>query len=188
MRKLRHFIGTIVGAVALLHTVVASAAQHMYVRSRGTTQGTFRGSSTRGAGWTDVLRFDHGPTTPGAYNAAAANGKKVHEPISVILKLDPATRVQWLSAQTANEALSTVTIEFVRPASDGKEVVYQTVTLSNATIEKADEYKLNPPDATAPAGTTYLKIALDYREIHTTSVATANAPVVNDSWAAQGGG
>jgi type VI secretion system Hcp family effector len=188
MRSLRHAIGTFVGAVALLHTVVACAAQHIYVRSRGATQGTFRGSSTRGAGWTDVLRFDHGPTTPTAYNAAAANGKKVHEPVSVILKLDAATRAQWLSARTANEALTTVTIEFVRPTSDGKEAVYYTVTLSNATIEKADEYKPNPPDTTAASGTTYLKIALDYREIHTTSVATAGGPAVNDGWVAQGGG
>src|SRR5205085_12033059 len=47
---------------------------------------------------------------------------------------------QLLQAAYSNEVLKTVTIDFVKRGMDGKPVIFQTITLSNAFVLKVNQF------------------------------------------------
>jgi type VI secretion system Hcp family effector len=115
----------------MLTVSLAYGAQNYYMKIESAKSGTFKGGvSRKGSLWIPVLEVSHPAGREGL-------GKSQHKPIVVIKEIDGAS-AQLHRALTNNEVLKEVVIEFVRsdaPGKEaGKETVYQTVTLTNATI------------------------------------------------------
>jgi type VI secretion system secreted protein Hcp len=73
-----------------------------------------------------------------------ASGKRQHSPI-VITKEWGAASPQLFEALTANEVFGTVLVEFVETRRTGAEEVYQTISLTNATVSGMRMLLAEPP-------------------------------------------
>jgi type VI secretion system secreted protein Hcp len=187
MNSIRKVMSACVGAMVLLQTVTASAALDAALKVQGSKQGTFKGNSRRDPNSAIVVKFTHGVTSPRDFNKRTANGETIHEPIVVTLKLDGTTRPQWLTAQKANETLSTVAISVYKAGADGKASPYYTIELKNALIEKIDVVQTAAADEVLPqtsdgTSTAYLRVAFTYQKITTTWV--EGGKTATDDWLA----
>jgi type VI secretion system secreted protein Hcp len=115
----------------------------------GTKQGEFKSettSETRKYKWIPLLTFSCSGRLP--YDPAhhAITGNRQWNPITVVKQWGAASP-QILTAMTTAELLEAVNFEFERVAADGTTVVYQTVTLVNATIIAVNQ---STADASSP--------------------------------------
>lgn len=106
-----------------------------YVTIVGTKQGQFKGESTRAAakGKLEGLTFVSEVSSPRDAGSGMATGKRMHSPI-VFTKQWGAASPQLFQAAVTNEILKSVLFEFLATDKAGKEHVFQTVKLTNATI------------------------------------------------------
>jgi type VI secretion system secreted protein Hcp len=109
--------------------------KHAYVTIEGEKQGKFKGSSNiKGREDSiEISKYHMGATAPRDASTGQATGKRRHQAISFKKVVDAASP-QFMQALTTNETLKTVTFRFYGPSKDGKEQVYQTVTLTNAHL------------------------------------------------------
>ncbi len=186
MASIRKLLSLSVGAVLALQTVTASAAFNAYISVKGQKQGQFKGNSHRDASSNVVVKFTHGPTSPADFNRRTAAGERIHEPLVVTLKLDDSTRPQWMTAQSGGEVLSSVVLSMIRPASKVGPAAVETITLTNALIERLDV--VNPPGADevlteatdATVKPTYLRVQLTFQKITITNVIGSTS--TTDDW------
>jgi type VI secretion system secreted protein Hcp len=68
-----------------------------------------------------------------------ASGKRQHNPIAIVKEWG-ASSPQLFQACATNEVLKTVSLEFIKTDAAGKEAVYHTIKLTNATISKIEQY------------------------------------------------
>jgi type VI secretion system Hcp family effector len=190
MASIRKLLSLSVGTLLALQAVTASAAFNAYISVKGQKQGQFKGNSRRDASSNVVVKFTHGPTSPADFNRRTAAGERIHEPLVVTLKLDDSTRPQWVTAQGGGEVLSSVVLSMFRPASKSSPAVVETITLTNALIEKLDI--VNPPGADevlaeatdAAVKPTYLRVQLIFQKITITNV--AGSTTTSDDWLVPG--
>lgn len=106
-----------------------------YVTIQGSKQGQFKGESVRATakGKIEGLAFSSELASPRDAATGQATGKRVHSPIT-FTKHWGAASPQLFQAAATNEVLKSVLFEFVRADKSGKEQVFQTVKLTNATI------------------------------------------------------
>ena len=106
-----------------------------FVTMVGSKQGQFKGESTRatGKGKLEGLTFLSEVSSPRDSASGMATGKRIHAPI-VFTKLWGAASPQIFQAAVQNEVLKSVLFEFVATDKAGKEHVFQTVKLTNATV------------------------------------------------------
>jgi len=104
-----------------------------YVTIDGVKQGKFKGESTQMThkDTIEVLGFDYEVSS-------ASTGKRQQSPI-IFTKAWGAASPQLLQALYSNETLKTVTFEFYWQDASGKEYVYHTITLTNATVAKINK-------------------------------------------------
>ncbi|HEY6306729.1 MAG TPA: type VI secretion system tube protein TssD [Candidatus Angelobacter sp.] len=121
-------------SLALLAST-AHAAVNAYIRIEGNKQGPFKGEGTRKGNnqWIPVVAVSHAIESPRDANTGLATGKRMHKPITITKEVDAASP-QFFRALTDHEALREVVIEFVHAGPQGKEEVYQTVTLTDAVV------------------------------------------------------
>jgi type VI secretion system secreted protein Hcp len=137
MRFTGRLCGVATGAVLWLAvaSLPASAAVNAYMKIDGAKQGEFKGGGTRkdSKQWIPVIAVSHAVESPRDAASGRASGKREHASIKITKEWDAASP-QFQRALTENEALRQVVIEFVRTGPQGKEQVYQTVTLTNALV------------------------------------------------------
>ena len=104
-------------------------------------QGQFKGESPnpRRRGWIPLVAFEYGVSSPRDLATGQASGKRQHEPVR-ILKEWGAASPQILTALSTNEVLHSVNFEFGKVGPDGRESVYQTVTLTNAAVSSVKQF------------------------------------------------
>ena len=75
------------------------------------------------------------PVDASQAGATSSSGRRTHKAINIVREVDAASPL-LLNAHATNEALENVVIETVgRPTTGaGEERVYETITLTNATI------------------------------------------------------
>lgn len=114
---------------------------YFYVTIRGVKQGIFKGQTTRAGHQSEIMGFQYVFQLSAAVNASSgqASGKHQYTPITFTKVLD-ASSPQIIQAATSNEVLSLVEFDFVHAGADGKESIYQTIKLTNATISAVKEY------------------------------------------------
>jgi type VI secretion system secreted protein Hcp len=88
--------------------------------------------------------FAYQVTSPRDMATGQASGKRQHSPI-VITKEWGAASPQLFEALTANEVFGTVLVEFVETRRTGAEEVYQTISLTNATVSGMRMLLAEPP-------------------------------------------
>lgn len=171
MAILEKLVAASAGALIVLQTLTAGAAgvdAMMYVSG---PKGEIDGQAQRDRKATTVVDFVHGPTKPGDLKAGLASGKRIHEPIIVVMKLDKATAEVW-KALKQNDRLQ-VRFSFYRPAAlaatstpAAMKMPYYTLTLTDAMVEKLE---ILPPDSVQDPGSkdgaTYLRVQFAFRSI-----------------------
>jgi type VI secretion system secreted protein Hcp len=110
-------------------------AYEFYATIEGTKQGKFQGESPRKdhAGKFVGLKFEYEVISPRDVATGMPSGKRQHKPI-VISKEWGAASPQLFTACVRNEILKKVKFEFIKTDKAGKEHVYYTIELENATI------------------------------------------------------
>jgi type VI secretion system secreted protein Hcp len=79
------------------------------------------------------LEFKFEVLQPYDLGSGQLTGRRQHSPITIVREVDKASPLLW-QALCSNESFESASLQFVRPDSNGKETVYYTITLTNATI------------------------------------------------------
>lgn len=116
-----------------------------YISIDGTKQGKLKSDDGSPQSKIKIYGFGYQANLPGTLLPTGVTGKRQHSPVSVIKPLSYCTP-QLFQAFYTNEVLKSVVIELVKKQSDGSEVIYYTVRLTNATISKIGE-KADPAGA-----------------------------------------
>jgi type VI secretion system secreted protein Hcp len=158
-------------------------AYQFYVTIQGTKQGTFEGqadgagkarrTSKRG-GKIAGIRFLLETSSPRDLATGQASGKRQYKPIQITKEWD-ASSPQLFRALVDNEVLKSVLFEFVKTNAQGREFVYHTIKLTNATVSQLRSY-LDLTDTTGDAfdaheledvSFTFQKIEIENKEAKT---------------------
>jgi len=165
-----HGVTSLVLAASMTVSTSALAAITGYVSIKGQKQGQFKGESTitsRSKLWIDVLEFKSGVVVPTDPTTGSATGRRKHDPVCFTKVWGPASP-QFFSSAVSNETLTEVSFEFVR-ADVGKEMVFQTIKLTNAQIVE-DRQRLSPSTEVGVHGSEVLEdICFDYQRIDITN-------------------
>lgn len=116
-----------------------------YMTVTGKKQGQFKGESVPASrkDWIPVLAFTMEVRSPTDPLTGQPSGKRQYQPVTA-LKTWGAASPQALTACATNESLSTVKVEFVKADAAGKEVVFQTLTLTNAIVSDVRRFTGDP--------------------------------------------
>ena len=128
------------GVMAALFCLASPAlgGEKYYVKIEGTKQGEFKGNVQRmSSRWIEIASFSQAAESPRDAATGQASGRRKHEPI-VITKQAGASSPQIWQALHTNELLKDVLFQFVRTTAEGKEQVYHTIKLTNATIASVE--------------------------------------------------
>jgi type VI secretion system secreted protein Hcp len=135
-------------------------AYEFYITITGAKQGKFKGEAVaaakRAKGKIGGVKFSMETTSPRDPATGQATGKRIHKPIVLTKEWDAASP-QIFNALVDNEVLKSVLFEFVKTDPAGKEVVYYTVTLTNANVSNVRSYV----DLTDTSGDRYDAHALE---------------------------
>jgi type VI secretion system Hcp family effector len=186
MTILKKLVAASAGALIVLQTLAASAAPVDAIMWVNGPKGEIDGQAQRDRRATTLVDFAHGPTKPGDLKAALASGKKVHEPIVVIMRLDHATAELWKALRQQDKLQ--VRFSFYRPAAAAAMTTpaamqqpYYTLSLGDATVEKLE--LLSPESVQDPggkSGATYVRVQLAFRTIDWTW--NDGGKTFNDDW------
>jgi type VI secretion system secreted protein Hcp len=115
--------------------VAKAGLTHVFITLEGEKQGKFKGSSKQ-KGREDAIpinKYKLEVKAPRDVASGQASGKRQHQGITFTKAMDDSSP-QFMQALTSNETLKNVKFEFVKPGADGKEMVFQTVTLEGAHL------------------------------------------------------
>jgi type VI secretion system secreted protein Hcp len=162
-------------------------AYEFYVTIEGTTQGAFKGESLRKGQEKKVagLSYSHEITAPRDIATGMASGKRQHGPVK-ITKEWGASSPQLFQALVTNEVLKSVLLEFYHTTREGKEEVYHTIKLIDATVAKiASSTGSGESASTAKTSATYdthelEEISFTYRRIEVESKTGQTSAI--DDW------
>jgi type VI secretion system secreted protein Hcp len=110
-------------------------AYEFYVTVKAQTQGDFKGESPRKphAAKAAGISYQHEINSPRDVATGLPSGKRQHKPIR-FTKEWGASSPQYFQALVTNELLPSVLFEFIKTTKEGKEDIYYTIKLVNATI------------------------------------------------------
>jgi type VI secretion system secreted protein Hcp len=140
-------------------------AKYFYVTISGNKQGAFKGQSTSAEHPGQITGFQFLCQTTGTEAASGqATGRRQYSPVVFTKELD-ASSPQLFEAASTNEVLSLVQFDFIRTSPDGKEYVYETIKLTDATISSLKDY-MGFPDAGEASDPRQLEdVSLTFRKI-----------------------
>jgi type VI secretion system secreted protein Hcp len=148
------------------------------VAIRGQKQGQFIGQS-RPDKWIPCSQFLLSLTVPRDQATGQPSGRRQYSPVVVTKGWDAASP-QILTAAATNEVLVLVEFEFTKPTPDGREFVFETVKLTNATISAAKQY-IGFPDAGEPPNPRDLEdVSFTFQKIEVTN--TEGRTTFVDDW------
>lgn len=130
-------VSVVQAQIAVFRPQVSGADRAAFhVKIVGTHQGAFKGDARN---MIDGIRFLQQVSAPRDAGSGMAMGRRQYSPIMFTKAWDAASP-QIMQAMATNEVLTNVTFEFVRTDPSGREFVYQTLTLNNATISSVRRY------------------------------------------------
>ena len=144
MKKLFFFFAlTLCTHILLAQRTVNPNNYEIYVTIEGTKQGVFKGERTPGVVTMNKDKiiangFSYEVASPRDAASGQATGKRQHGYIKISKPWGVATP-QLFQAAVTGEILKTVLLEFVRTAPTGKEEVFQTIKLTNASVAKIEQ-------------------------------------------------
>jgi type VI secretion system secreted protein Hcp len=166
-------------------------AYEFYVTVKGTRQGAFKGESPRKGHELKApgISYQHEINSPRDIATGHASGKRQHKPIKFTKEWGPSSP-QYFLALVTNETLSDVLFEFIKTTKEGKEEIYYTIKLVNATISNI-AYTTGKGESAGSAKTaaaydtheleeisfTYQRIEVEHKQAKTAAIDDWNEPV-----------
>lgn len=145
-------------------------AYQFYLSLKGKTQGSIKGGSTK-SGKSSTSNsgiichgFQYGVQSPRDPASGLPSGKRQHSPLVITKEVDQSSPLLY-HALVTNEALDSAVLTFVRPDGSGKETVYHTVKLTNATISKIGYAVPRKSEHSGPAPSRSESITFIYEEL-----------------------
>lgn len=138
-----------------------------HVSIKGAKQGQFKGfidGSKRSGIWIPCIQFSYSVTALRDPASGQGSGRRQYSPVFFTKEWDPASP-QILTALAASEVLPEVKFEFVKSDRKGIEIVFQTVTLTDATIVQAKQTALSSEPGTRGALRPIDEVSLAFRKI-----------------------
>lgn len=154
-----------------------------FISIKGLRQGQFKGDQPDRVGradWMAGTAFTLELDQPRDEHTGLPTGRRQWKPIQ-ITKQWGAASPQILQALATNETLNPVIFEFTRMTPDGKEQVYQTITMTNATIVNVNR-SLGPDGSQEIHSNEIEVVEFTFQKI--TMQDTAGGTVFTDDWAA----
>jgi type VI secretion system secreted protein Hcp len=153
-------------------------ARVFYVTIEGSKQGKFKGESAlaNAKGRLEGLTFSSEVTSPRDVATGQATGKRSHSPIT-FTKQWGAASPQLFQAAVTNEILKSVLFEFVGVDKSGKEVIFETIKLTNATVA---DLKRTVDEHTPEGARGIDQVALVFQKIEITD--TGSKTTASDDW------
>jgi type VI secretion system secreted protein Hcp len=144
------FVNLVIVILALAVSGSAFAGLDAYLWITGETQGQINGSVTQAGreGSMQVVEFAHNVSQIIDTASGLPSGKRQHRPIRVTKPVDKASPL-LANAQTSNENLTSVRIDFWRPNINGSEEQFYTVELVNARITSISQHHGSTPELLA---------------------------------------
>jgi type VI secretion system secreted protein Hcp len=149
-----------------------------FVTIEGSKQGPFQGESVRDRRSEQLtgISFHYAVASPRDVATGQASGKRQHQPV-VFVKEWGAASPQLFQACVTNEVIKSARFDFVRTADTGEELVYQRITLTNATISQIEQYVNGDPEpppvdprALERISLTFQRIEIENLDGHTSAV------------------
>ena len=163
-------------------TVVPSV--HTFLVSiKGSKQGIFKGAAAVQTAVPSIIgiKFSSQLTSPRDPATGLPSGRRQTSPITFTKEWD-ASSPQIMQALVTNETLSTVTFQFTGIDREGKQTVYQTITLTNATISAVRRY-IDVANGSEPADPRALEdVSFTYQSIKVMD--STGQTTFADDWAA----
>ena len=152
-----------------------------YVTIKGAHQGVFRGGSTNAVHRDQIegLRFLLQSTAPHDTATGQATGKHQYSAILFTKEWD-ASSPQLFTALATNEVLQSVEFIFVRSNPIGKETVFETVRLTQASITSVKQYLAVPSDGDPADPRALEDITMTFRKIEITN--SEGKTTATDDW------
>jgi type VI secretion system secreted protein Hcp len=174
---------TLQQAVATSTPPLQPGQNYFYVTIRGSKQGILKGQSTSASHPNEITGFRYLFQLSAPTNASSgmASGKHQYSPIT-FTKVFDASSPQIIQAASSNEILSLVEFDFVHPSPDGKDSVYQTIKLTNATISSVKEYMGFPDAGEQPDPRQLEDVAFTFQKIEISNVEGKTTAI--DDWSA----
>jgi len=149
-------IAFLMTAFAVLITPFALGKDYL-LSVKGQKQGQFKAEGYAAA--SNKIRcvsFEYSIKSPRDVATGQSSGKRQHGSIRIVKEWG-ASSPMFHNALTGNEALTSVEFQFTRvDQRTGSEVIYQTITLTNATVAEIRQYiapRISTEGAKLPAGT-----------------------------------
>jgi type VI secretion system secreted protein Hcp len=159
------------------------------VTIKGQKQGDFKGEGTTKTTKDAIegLSFAYDLKSPRDVSTGQASGKRQHSPIRIVKGWGAATP-QLFQALVSNEVLTRVKLEFRKTNASGEEVVYYTITLTDAAVSEIRQFSREATDSSS----TGKRAATDPQELEEVSFIFQKITVENavaktmseDSWRA----
>lgn len=111
---------------------------HISMTVKGQKQGLFKGDNPAakgGANLINVFGYQYSVISPRDPASGLPTGQRQHHPVVITHELDAASP-QFFTAIATNENLVTVVINFFKSQTNGTEVNFYRVTLTNANISE----------------------------------------------------
>src|SRR2546427_897888 len=190
--KLKHAVVLATLAVVWLAPPQAARAQQRGAEARPffvtiVTQGGARLSeeTVRGGkqGKIEGIKFFYQLSSPRDLATGQAAGKRQHSPITFTKEWGAASP-QLFQAAVTNEVLRSVTFEFVKanPNGNGQEIIYETITLTNARVGSLKRYIATPTGSEQPDPRALEDVSLTFQKIEIKNTVAGTASM--DTWAA----
>lgn len=162
MRMVRFITSSLLLTAALGLSATASAYQ-FFVTIEGKS-GPIKGESTQKGHEKSIVgnAFSYSVRAPRDLASGMASGKRQHGPVTFTKEWGAASP-QLFQALVTNEVLKTVLFEFMQSAPTGEQQVYQTVTLTNASLSSLTRRAsgANEPHELEDIGMTFQKIEIE---------------------------
>lgn len=138
-----------------------------YAKTKGTKQGDFKGGSQRNTwkGFSECLLVDYTVESPRDPLSGQASGKRRHSALTITKEWDPASPQYW-QALVNNEVLTSIELDYVFTTAEGKEDIYYTIKLTNATVSK--HHLFTPEQSSGEATYEQEEISFTFQKIELT--------------------
>ena len=167
-------VGLVLGSA-----VSANAAVSFHVQIDGKTQGKFKGEGTgEKLGNIPSLHLAFEVKSPRDPASGLPTGKRQYSPI-VITKEWGASSTQIFRALINNELLKTVVLNFYKPSANGMEVLFETWTLTDASVSDIKSYQSPLVSGDAYSGKALEDVSFSFRRIEILNQETKDV-VVDD--------
>ncbi|MBV8105970.1 MAG: type VI secretion system tube protein Hcp [Hyphomicrobiales bacterium] len=154
-----------------------------YLTVHGQRQGDIKGGATekRREGSIPLISVAYEVDAPVDPATGHVTGKRIHKPVTIIKVIDQASP-KLLEALVTNEVLTSVKIEFWRPAPEAA-APYFIIALTNALVTNAALSSSSGSHAQAPDAHELEEIEFTYQKI--TWTYPENGDEAQDDWASQ---